>query len=264
MLLKVTNKCSMGCAHCSEDSLPTSPHMTEETFLQALELTERVERVAWSVGCPPLILLSGGECTEHPDIVKMIETVYARGLVPLLISNGMWLGDKDLRESILRPEWPKLMVQVTNDSRFYPKAPPRVDDPRVMYVDALTILIPLGRAARKNFDAKGLPRRKGPSSFNLRSLTRSYGKIEDAVAHLRIRATNGMSGQCTPAIGENGDVMAGETRSCFKIGTVASSTKELTRALIKMQCNKCGLEDDLTQEQKRAIGSSMLYLGSER
>ena len=45
----------------------------------------------------------------------------------------------------------------------------------------------------------------------------------------------------------------------LRIGTVDSSNEELTRGLVEMRCNRCGLVDNLTPEQKRAIGESVLY-----
>lgn len=248
-----------------EDSTVKGQHMTTDTFIKALAFTARVEGKAWKQGIPPMILLSGGECTEHPDIVKYVESVIRLGAIPLLITNGMWLADDDLREALLRPEWPQLFVQVTNDPRFYPSAPPRIEDPRITYIDSLTLLLPLGRAKRKPglSDETGLPPRKAPSSFNLRSLTRSLRSIEEAVLMLRARATSGLAGHCIPTVSDNGDVMAGETRNCFKIGTVDSTNEELTQALIDMRCNECGLVDNLSPAQKRAIGESMLFGANE-
>ena len=50
--------------------------------------------------------------------------------------------------------------------------------------------------------------------------------------------------------------MAGETRNCFVIGTVTSSTAELTAVLCNMgACNRCGLETNLTEMQRAAIGA---------
>lgn len=263
MLIKVTNRCSMGCSHCMEDSTVKGQHMTEEVFHKALNFTELAEGKAWSKGCPPRILLSGGECTEHPDIVRFIEIVVEYDLIPFIITNGMWLGNKELREAILRPEWPQLFVQVTNDKRFYPNAPAeRVEDPRICYVDSLTLLMPLGRATRKNFKTD-LPPRKSPSSFNLRSITRTLGSFEDALVVLRTNAAIGLSGNCSPSISDNGDVVAGETRNCFKVGTVDSSMEEITKNLIEMRCNRCGLVDNLSPMHKRAIGESTLFGAAE-
>src|SRR5262249_2414876 len=115
MLIKITNFCSAGCSHCMEDSTIKGEHMSFATFLQALEFTKRIERLAWGQGCPPMVLLSGGECTEHPDIVKFVEEVVRQKLRPVLITNGMWLANPELKASLLRPEWPHLRVQVTYD-----------------------------------------------------------------------------------------------------------------------------------------------------
>jgi hypothetical protein len=266
MLLKTTQKCGRGCSHCMEASTPAGEHMEWSIFLRALELTKRVERLAWETGCMPIILLSGGECTEHPDIVKMIEEVIRQGLLPVLISNGMWLDNPKLKAAILRPEWPQLWVQVTYDSRFYPDPPPpRHDDPRLFYVPALSRLVTLGRAARKkNFDAKGLQPLAAPGSFNLRSATRNLGSFEKAVALQRQRAAQGKSGHCSPSISNNGDIVAGETNFCWKIGNVDSTNDELTKNVLAMgSCNRCGLEEGLSQLHRRALGLTNLYLGTE-
>jgi hypothetical protein len=257
MLIKVTNKCEMGCSHCMEDSTPAGKHMTFDTFLCAVQFSIRMESSVWETGAPPIILLSGGECTEHPDIVKMIRAVLNRGLTPIIITNGMWLNDKELRESILRPEWTQLGVQVTNDDRFYPKAPPTVDDPRIIYVPKLTKLIPLGRASKRIDSMKDddLPVRDAPTSFNMRSITRQTKSFQRAVFMQRVRAASGYAGHCSPSITEKGDVHIGETRYCWVVGNIYSTEKELTEATIAMKdCNRCGLEDKLGERHRQAIG----------
>lgn len=260
MLIKVTNYCSMGCSHCMEDSTVAGKHMTDDTFEKALEQTIRLEHQAWSAGAPPFVLLSGGEPTEHPNILHFIKRVFDERMYPMLITNGSWLSNKELRESILKPEWEDLFIQVTNDKRFYPKQIEEISDPRISYVDSLTMMLPLGRYKGKTSD---LPTRKGPSSFNLRSATIQFKDIRKAIALLRIKSALGSSGQCIPNITSDGDIMAGETRNCFKIGTVHSTHEELTKALIEMRCNKCGLEDNLTPAQKRAINASVLFAPGE-
>lgn len=260
MLIKITNYCSMGCSHCMEDSTVKGEHMTRETFGQALEATLRIEAQWLAMGMPLTLMLSGGECTEHPDVVDFVQAALGTGALVVLLSNGMFLANDELRESLLRPEWKRVLFQVTHDPRFYPTAPPEWKDPRITYIPALTGLITLGRAARsKKALHQGVPVKGAPSSFNLRSVTRSLGSIEAAVAQIRLHAVRGKNGWCTPAISADGDITAGETNACFVIGNVHSSTRELTRALINMQCNRCGLVTNLTQQQKRAIGESVLY-----
>ena len=265
MLIKITNFCAMGCTHCMEDSTVAGQHMTRETFLAALALTERLENLAWSRGVPKLLLLSGGEATEHPDVEWFLETALAAGYRRLLITNGMWLDDPVLRAKILRPDWTDLLVQVTNDPRFYPKAPKEVptDDPRVMFVPSLTVLVTLGRLKRSRLPAVP-PVRRGPTSFNLRSLTRALRDVREALFMLRARAAIGMSGHCSPSISSDGTIVAGETSNCFPIGGVYSSAEDVTRALLAMQCNKCGLVDNLSQEEKLAIGEALIFTPESR
>jgi hypothetical protein len=261
MLIKITNFCSMHCNHCLENSTVAGEHMDRETFLGALALTERLEGDAWRAGAPRRVLISGGEATEHPDVEWFLETVLDRGYDVILITNGMWLDDDSLRSRILRPDWKRLLVQVTNDPRFYPRKPGSIpDDPRVVFVPSLTVLIPLGRMkpARARSGVDGVPMRKGPTSFNLRSLTRSLGDVRPALTMLRARAAIGMSGNCSPSISHDGTLVAGETNSCFQIGDVHSTAEEVTRALVAMSCNKCGLVDGLTHEQKLAIGEAKI------
>lgn len=259
MLIKITNYCSMGCSHCMEDSTVAGQHMTRETFLATLGLTERLEGLAWERGIPRILLISGGEATEHPDIEWFLETAHARGYHRLLITNGMWLDNPELRAKILRPDWPDLLVQMTNDPRFYPSAPKALptDDPRVMFVPSLTVLVTLGRLKRSRLP-KAPPVRKGPTSFNFRSLTRSLGDVREALFMLRARTLRGMSGHCSPSISSDGTIVAGETSNCFPIGNVHSSAADITRAMLAMQCNKCGLVDDLSQQEKLAIGEARI------
>ena len=259
MLVKITNRCGMRCTHCMENSTPAGKHMSRDTFLAALALIERLEGVAWKRGVPRVLLISGGEATEHPDVIWFLETARAAHYKIILITNGMWLDEPELRAQILRPDWPDLMVQVTNDPRFYPRAPKDVptDDPRVVFVPSLTVLVTLGRLKRSRLPAAP-PLRKGPTSFNLRSLTRSLGDVREALYMLRARAAMGMSGNCSPSISSDGTIVAGETSNCFPIGDVHSTAETITRELVAMQCNKCGLVDGLTQEQKLAIGEARI------
>lgn len=257
MLVKVTNFCSMGCNHCMEDSTRKGQHMSMETFRQALDLTVRLEEYVQRAGIPTFILLSGGECTENPEIVQFVELVFARGFLPILITNGMFLNNPELRDSLLRKEWPDLFVQVTNDPRFYPTAPPMYDDPRITYVPTLTAMLPLGRYKRSASEVRNL---QAPTSFNLRSMTRSLRDVREAIKILRMRAMSGRSGHCSPNISDQGDLHAGESRNCWKIGDVASTPEEVTKAILDMgDCNRCGLESGLPLPHKRAIGLSHLY-----
>jgi len=260
MLIKVTNYCSFGCSHCMEESTVAGKHMLFDTFLKALEFTKRAEELAWSSGAIPFILLSGGEPTEHPEIEKFIAQVFADELHPVLISNGSFLENEELKKSILRPEWEHLSIQVTNDPRFYPRRVPASDDPRIVFIPSLNHILPLGRIVGKKTD---LPTKKAPSSYNVRSVTTHFGDLRKALALIRMKAMMGFSGHCSPSISSEGDILAGESRNCGKVGTVDSTIEDVTKNIMNLKCNKCGLEDNLTLEQKRAIGLTVLFSPSE-
>lgn len=245
MLVKLTSRCSMGCSHCCEDATVDGQHMTQATFQQTLRFIEMAEGAAWASGCPPFILLSGGEPAEHPEIVSLLEQVADTGLFPVLISNGMWLGNATLRDAILAPGR-LIMVQVVNDRRFYPRVPPRHVDNRVRYFHEIPHITRLGRARH----LPALSPRRAPTSYNLRSATRNFRSFARALVWLRMRGFN-----CTPSISASGEVVAGESRFCRAIGTVFSTEVEITQRLLDMgSCNRCWLEVNLTPVQRRAIG----------
>lgn len=254
MLIKVTNYCSMGCWHCMENSTVAGEHMTKDVFLRALDFTERLEAGLWERGLPKLLLLSGGECSEHPEFPDLVDEAVNRGFTPLLITNGMWLGDAELRLRVL-PPGRKVLVQVVNDPRFYPKAPLRIVDGRIAYIDHVAQLVPIGRARGKK-PPQGMTSRSAPASFNVRSLTRSFGDVRQALLVVRTpRAAKPMGDQCAPSVSWNGDFVAGENIHCFKVGTVDSTAEEVTRNILAMgECNRCGLEAGLSQNHKVAIG----------
>ena len=255
MLIKVTNKCSMGCSHCMEDATPEGTDMSLETFAKALEFSEGLEALA----PVRMTMLSGGEPTDHPDILELIKMAEAPGHFISLLTNGLWLEDEGLRDEILSH---KLAIQVTNDSRFYPEKHPLFEHPAITYVDSLSVMFPMGRFAGK--ESGEVPTRKAPTCFNLRSLTRNLLSVRHAVAQLRMRALKApIGGWCIPSINVDGTVVVGESNGCHSIGTVNSTHEELTQAIIDMKCDRCGLVENLPQELKRAIGESSLFLSHE-
>lgn len=255
MNIKITNYCSAGCSHCMEDSTKAGPHMTFETFQKAIALTIQLEAAAWVVGAIPQILISGGECTEHPEVIRFIQEVQRQNIVPVVLTNGLWLARDDaLHAQILALPAP-VMFQVTHQPKFYPHAVPVVpNDPRFFFRDELAPILPLGRG--KRVAAKELTaNRRAPTSFNLRSLTRSFNSIQTAIGMMRLRSMETGSGQCSPSISSDGTFVAGESSNCYPLGTVDSTPAQLTQAILAMgSCNRCSLETNLSQQHLAAIG----------
>jgi len=107
MLVKITTQCSMGCTHCMEEALPEGEHMSLETFKKVLPFIEACYNGI------RIILLSGGEPTNHPDILKIIEMV--KNWNAVLLSNGLFYSGP-LKDPILDSG---ITIQVYNDPNYY-------------------------------------------------------------------------------------------------------------------------------------------------
>ena len=86
MMLQVSNRCRMMCPHCMDDSRPDGGLMDMHTLRNALAFASAAKLRH--------VVISGGEPTEHPDLLNFCKEVSKAGLAFSLCSNGMWLGDE--------------------------------------------------------------------------------------------------------------------------------------------------------------------------
>ncbi len=233
MLVRVTNECDMGCKHCMVDATPEGDSMTMETYIYTLEFLQ------WTTS--PIILITGGEPTRHPDILAMIDMAVQANFQPVLLTNGTFLENPKLKESILNSQ---AKIQITNDPRFYPREVPVIEHSRVSFENNIRTISPFGRAVINKIPIT----RKSPTCFNIRSFRRTMGDFRQALFSLRL---NGKF--CTPSINVDGTISAGETRFCSAIGTVFEKEKIMDN-IKSLKCSRCGLLNNLTEKQKRAIG----------
>jgi MoaA/NifB/PqqE/SkfB family radical SAM enzyme len=94
----------------------------------------------------PFIMLSGGEPIDHPLFLGIVNYAKKHGLHTIILSNGMFLEDKELREKVLDLG---CVIQITNDKRYYPKTVPIIKHELLCYEDTLRQLSPFGRALKK-------------------------------------------------------------------------------------------------------------------
>lgn len=234
MLVRITEKCNMGCSHCSVSAGPDGKHMSMDVYERVLKFIDWI-RV-------PMILLSGGEPTLHPDIESMIKKAIEKDLHVTLLSNGTFLEDLAMTEWILKTG---VLVQITNDKRFYPREVPIINHPKLMYEHSIRMVSPFGRALENKIATS----RQSPLCFNLRSLCRHTHDFKEALIMLR-----SMEKFCTPSINIDGTISAGEGNTCSTFGTVNDSNLKLTNALCSLTCGRCGLRDNLDHSYKAAIG----------
>lgn len=242
MLIRITNRCTMGCKHCMIDaSGPDGEHMGLDVFRQAIEFADSCEAKA--------ILISGGEPFEHPDIGEVLaicaETQKRRHLPITICSNGLFALDKDKHDLACRSG---LIIQVTNDQRFYGRNLSLIrhmfDLPGMCFEDNIRVIMPCRRTKENNIASS----RVSPLCFNLRSATRTLGIIR-GLAELEMRGRF-----CTPSINVDGSILAGEADTCHKIGDVSMRLEAVEDTIKTIRCNKCGLLDNLSPLHRAAIG----------
>lgn len=242
MLLRITNRCHSGCSHCMIDgSGPEGEHMSMSTFERALDFIDRCDT--------KVLLVSGGEPFEHPQVFEMAEMLKSLALERMLMvsfaSNGHFVLDDDLHNRVRELG---IGVQVTCDPRFYPRLlfKERFQHPGFFFVNGITTIFPCRRTREKGI----VSNKTSPLCFNIRSATRQLG-FATAVAMLTLQMRI-----CSPSINVDGTVRAGEADTCHQIGTVDSTVAEISDALCSMRCGKCGLGDSLPKKYLDAIGGA--------
>ena len=215
----------MGCNHCMEDAGPNGEHMSVETFEKVMDFTKRI------YGHNLLIILSGGEPFEHPQIFELLDRACKEFRAVSILSNGLFVQDTELLRRVRAlPE--NTLIQVTNDPRFYPRIIEPLNLPRVVWEDHIRVISPMGRAVTNHIPSS----RISPTCTNLRLLCLQTKNFKQAILYLR-------SAQkfCIPSIDCHGNILAGESRFCQRIGTVDSSYDELLQNTLSFTCDKCGL-----------------------
>lgn len=240
MILKITRKCDMKCSHCLEDATPDGKHMSLDTFNKALEFIKNTN--------PFLVIVSGGEPTNHPNFFEIIDSlIKERGKENLIIaSNGLFLYNENLKNRILSLG---VKIQITNDLRYYPMAIPEIEHKNVYMENRITAMYPQGRAIENNYPTTN---KTAPNCFNLRSVccNSSTNSLSEAIKFLELKGKF-----CTPSIGINGEILLGESSLCNSIGFVTDNESYLLEKVKIFKCNKCKMENNLSLIHKAAINA---------
>lgn len=263
MLIRITNQCNMLCSHCMIEGVSADgEEMDSSTFIRALGFAE--------VSGSKLVLISGGEPSLHSRVIDFIDLAMSHpaAFIVVMATNGIRLmDDLEFQEKILQLASKPVLglhVQVTNDPRYYPKPIEfnfETKNHKVLYETRIPSLFPCKRT--KNLDKRTIkwrqedavpaPEKQAPTCFNLRSATRRIGSHQTAIQYLEQHGRC-----CCPSIDIDGTVHAGESDTCYKIGTVSTPPTRITRAIEQMTCSKCGLVDNLSRVHMDAIGESRL------
>jgi organic radical activating enzyme len=267
MILVLTDKCSMGCTHCLSDCKPDGQHITLEQFKQNLEFALR------TIGRNPhILLLSGGEPFEHPQIKEIVEYAAERlkklMLICTIASNGAPLIDnKELYNwyKELAKKYKRLFLQVTNVPKYYPRTLTskeiywleKIKNCVVVTDEKYVPLYPQGRALN-------LPnpewRTKGPKCSDIRLVTAqkpgsSFGEVINTLFGLIHKS-------CTPRINIDGSIVLGESRLCPKVANVTDSDPDIIKAVREFKCHGCQVCLDI-MKQNNPVANSLFNMINE-
>jgi len=238
MILRITNKCTMGCSHCFIDNAsPTGSHMDESTFIECLCFAKKCQAKS--------LIISGGEPFEHPKLFDFLRLAMNAGFPAIIVAtNGTFASNENLYNQATNPEFNNVMFQVTNDSRFYPQ---NVNSIKSKFEGKKWFFIQrIQKIHRCNRTEKNKIITDPPTSTccNIRSIFNEVKKLDVAIQILE----NVLQKFCKPSINTDGSIAVGEKDTCFKIGHVSDDIERIEAMLHAMQCDNCNIS---IQESRR-------------
>ena len=239
MKIDITYHCSMGCTHCLSDCRPDGRHMRIQVFRDALLFAA----LHASEDAP--LIISGGEPFEHPDIPDILDVLakaVRQRIFPAIaiVTNGARLVDDPVlfaqTKETLRKGKGRLFLQVTNDPRFYPRVFTEKERRKLLtitpVINTVEVLSPAGRALR-NFPEEAFSKNY-PSCGNVRLVARQTETFRGLLSVLQQNVFF-----CTPTIGSDGLLRAGESALCPPFGSIHDSDDVLRRKILAFSCDGC-------------------------
>jgi organic radical activating enzyme len=249
MLIKITERCSMGCTHCLENATTEGKDMDWSTLKDIMAFLKDNGLLNFEV------LVSGGEPTEHPDFENFVSYIFEclkdanpnQPTALVILTNGLWMIDNPdkVRKIIeIKDDIHTIYFQVTNDTRYYPtKVEPHkrvFRDKNVLFFDHVESLYPIGRARSNNLEWS----RKSSHCFNVRALAkqRPLEQLKDIRKDMITMMS--MPHVCTPHISVNGEIKLGESRLCPVCATIYDNMDTIMDKIRNFKCDQCKIIND--------------------
>ena len=273
MLLKITEKCSLGCTHCVNNAKPNGKHMSFEVLKDTLDFIRKTNTYQH-------IIITGGEPTEHPEFVKMAKEIinFSKSINSLTVvtitTNGFWiLQNPEIAKEIACSGNESTMVsfQVSTDSRYYPK--PLLDKTKriwrepgfILCEECVAQIYPLGRAKENNYPTD----RISSHCFNIRAISKQLKAIDsngnnsnngyDYYDHSLtfediVRTLVSANKFCTPTIRINGDICLGESDLCKTCSNIYKTDNEIVDDILQFKCHTCDhINNNLPEKYKQFL-----------
>lgn len=234
MLLKITNKCTMGCNHCISDCKPDGIDMDIETFNQALKFLKSYRHTT--------INITGGEPMEHPnfwDIYMRIVNTFTTSVI-IVTTNGEWIDNNidEFSNKYQKAAGPFRYWQITRDRKYYPRQLSKgfidkvkgICGDKIFIQEHIRYIYPKGRA----YENKIPYNMQGPLCFNIRSISNNVDNFYQLIGLLALNKKH-----CTPSIEPDGSINLGESGLCPQCSNIWKSDKEILEDIRNFKCIGC-------------------------
>lgn len=242
MMVKFTEKCTMGCPHCLNDAKADGKDMDKNILLDTLKFLRdnNLGQIHF--------IITGGEPTEHNDFDTFIKEVidfgkeYSCFNVITITTNGELIqNDPERFKGYIeygRQNGICITFQVSADVRYYPRriaTHKRIfkENGFVMCDDCIEQIYPQGRALDNDIPWQS----KCSKCFNVRALSHQLSKnakLRDIEMELALRGKF-----CTPHIGIDGSIKLGESDLCPACASIYDDMDTIMEKIRNFKCNKC-------------------------
>lgn len=244
-MIKITQKCSMGCKHCMNDATPEGRHMSIEKLKDVMDFIKKI-----NLKGP--IIISGGEPTEHPDFEKFCYYIMEYTLkndldvTYIVTTNGFWIVDhpEETKKILaLGDELRKIEFQVSADVRYYPKRLPV--HKRILREKGIILcddcvgnnIYPQGRAVKNHIEqGSSIKMTRCANCHLMATQLKINGNLKLSTIVNNLFKANKF---CTPHIRPDGSIAIGESDLCPVVSNIYKSDEEIGKDIFECTCNEC-------------------------
>lgn len=255
MMLKITERCTMGCSHCLNDSKPDGRDMSIQVYKDSLDFL-RDNHLGET------LIITGGEPTECGCFDDMMEYLlnyvkeyHCFGHITFTTNGELISQDfRRFQDYIRRAESINLLLdfQVSADVRYYPRRVPvhkRVFREKgfILCDDCVDHMYPQGRARTNNlpWSVKDV---KASKCFNVRAIAKQRPHFSLADIERTLMSKMHV---CTPHIAVDGSIKLGESDLCPACSSIYDEPKTITEKIMAFKCSGCDFINDKLPELYR-------------
>lgn len=248
-MIKITERCTMGCSHCMNNAMTSGKDMTTDILRHSLDFLKDN-----NIG--KVFILSGGEPTEHRKFDEMMQTIidwqkdnqYLHSI--FVTTNGEniandWKYYVDLRNRFKLVNI-NLQFQISADVRYYPRRIPvhkRIfrEEGFLLVDDCVEQIYPQGRAKENDIPWQS----KCSKCFNCRAI--SHQKENCTLQDIEVTLFS-YGKFCTPHVSVDGDIKLGESDLCPTCCSIFDSSDVIMQSIKEFKCNQCDFINDQLDE----------------